>query len=269
MRFLIFLIFLLGGIGCNIAKTPQAHCGKKVSLKSSDYSDIKASVVYNNKCKIYKVSVTTRLDSRSGNIESVSNLNNLTVKLGVFKDTIVNRKIDPNNIQFSSDDNILNFDISFDLPFLDTLDVIYLTMLNRTSDGKRFISKPYFYNETAKILDVDSTYLDYKMFKNSNVVTKALSFKGGKIEKLRITVKVKQIIEEITDIRISLNNLYELNFKSSIVASNNESLLVSNDCILENMLKVDPKFLQLDLDVENKNISKISDIHLELNDNIY
>ncbi len=269
MKLLKFVIVMFLGFGCK-SQAPHVECYKNTEQKeiSNEYSDIALDIVYNSDCKIAKISTMTKLDARSGEVNSIENIKHISTKLGAFNDTIFSRTIDIDSVEFNNKKELV-FDVLFPSPFLDTLDLMHLDILIKKPDGKRLKSMPYFYNETASIFDVNSTYLDYKAFTNTDVITKVLSHNGNIIEEVRITIKVKQVIDDIRGVKISLNGLPELTFKSSILAEFDDIELVSDGCTLENMLKVHPEYLQLDLNVSNKKINKISSISVKLNNQIY
>lgn len=232
---------------------------------------ILTSMYYNENCKIQKLELITQLDERSGSIQSQDEIKNVSVITGFLGDTIHRFTIGPEDklFHFNKKDNILLTELVFAQPFLDSINILELQTFASNedfSDGKIMISDSYLYNNTAKLLDIDRTYLDYAAFKNQNINTKIISVKENTIDTLMITVQVNQIIDDIEMIDISLNKKVKLNYKSSIKADFKNFKRESNGCMLVSFLKMSPKFIQLKVDIEKADLKEISEIILRLND---
>jgi hypothetical protein len=235
-------------------------------------SDILASIYYDSNNKIRKAKLFVQLDERSGLIKTQNDIHNVSLTIGhVEGDSINFKHISINSgWNYSLQKKLLILDVDLTDAKLDTLSIIHLlTIVDEQRDGhiKIVQSSPYFYNSTMEYLEVENTYLDYVAFKSCAVVKKVLSKKNGFIEKVRITVKVNQNIDDIDYIEINLNKDIKLNFVCSIVAGKDIDFdFIDHDCKLESMLKMEAEYLQLDVNILKLKLQNINHLSVKLND---
>lgn len=231
----------------------------KANIISSIYYD-------NNTCKISKLELVILLDSRSGIIESAKDIKNVTFKLGVLGDTLISGLIDHNKIRLKNraEEKILLFDYSFDKPFLDSINIIDIQTisLNKKSILK---SESYFYKNTAAILEIENSYLDYKAFNKTNFKIKDLSSVKKQIDSILVTFKHNGFIDDLTKFNITINDTLDYHFRNSIKASYNNFKLIDKNVQMFNYLKMNKYFLTFKLDLHKINLKSIDSINVNIN----
>ena len=237
-------------------------------------TSILTSFYYDKDCKIQRLELITKLDERSGTIENQENIKNISLTTGLLKDSIyrVNIPFEDKLYYLDSNKNLLFTEIHFDKPFFDSINFIELkTFVEKVniSGEKIVISDSYFYNDTAELLEIENTYLDYDAFKKRKVVSKVISVNNKTIDTLMLTVKVVQNIDDIKKIDISINNKLNLNFKSSIKANFKDFKTESNGYQLVSFLKMSPKFVQIKLKIEKADFKEINKVDIKFNNKEY
>lgn len=265
-------------ISCKKRVNNVITCEKANSYaKDNDFdnSDIITSIYYDKtNCKINKLGMKVLLDERSGNIKSIEEIIDIAIKLGVIGDTLINNVISPTDVKFkkTSSRKILLIDYVFEKPFLDSInliDVSTIAIINESGKKNILKSDSYFYKNSIKLLGIENTYMHYNAFIDKKVRYKNLSKKEKYIDSILVTVKVNQLIDNITDYKILLNIKNELKYKYSINASFNNFIVENKGCKLYNVLKLNKDFLQFKLNIKKLKIEKITSLDVSLNKKKY
>jgi len=267
--FLISIIILI--FSCKTRK--DTICLKKDTVLTDtvfNSSSILTAISYDLKsCKIKEISLYTQIDERSGNYETI---NDITCKMGVFKDTLFNMVVNAKDIAINKVNNkdIVSFSKNFEKPFLDSINFIDLKticLVKKKNGSKKILkSKSYFYNNSADLLGIKKSYLNYDAFKDRKVRFEILGSPKKHIDSVEFTVKVmNQDIDEIIDYKLTLNEK-EFNFKHSIKASFNNTISQNNGGRIYNVRKMDADFLKFKLDFSAIKISQLDSVRLMLNE---
>ncbi|WP_346882978.1 hypothetical protein [uncultured Algibacter sp.] len=277
MKLLLYIITFLSLMSCKnkVAKSDCKVKDYKINDTVFKNTNILSSIYYDTlDCKINKLEIVTLLDNRSGNIKSSKDIKDIVVKFGLLKDTIVSDVINSKEIKLNKTEqgHILIFDYHFEKPFLDSINIIDLKTisLDYTSNAKKILkSDSYFYKNSAKILDIENTYLDYNAFSKNKIKFKTLSVNKTSLDSILVTIKANHLpIEDIKDYKIILND-NELNFKYNIKASFNNFKVEDNYCRIYDVKKLNSKFLQFKLNIKYLNLKKIDDFEIILDSYSY
>jgi len=237
-------------------------------------SDILVGAFYNRECKIKELNLITKLDDRSA-LENMRQLLDVSVKYGKLGDTLMSKVFSSrdSSISFDQERKLLYLDILFDEPILDSVNLIELKTISKSNNPKKKIelSESYFYNQSLTLLGFKNTYLDYRAFKNCNIVlNENYFFDDSTSGNLLITIKIKdQNIDDIENISIILNDSIRMNFRASILASFQKSQRLSGDFQLVNFIKRTKEHLELNINRKKSNFNKVDRAKILLNDKTY
>jgi len=266
--FLISVIILI--FSCKTRR--DTTCLKKDTVLTDtifNSSSILTTLSYDLKsCKIKKINLYTQIDERSGNYETI---NDITCKIGVFKDTLFNMVVNTKDIEINkiNGKNIVSFSKNFEKPFLDSINFIDLKTIclikKKNGEKKILKSKSYFYNNTADLLGIEKSYLNYDAFKDRQVRFEILGKSKKHIDSVEFTVKVlNQNIDQIVNYKINLNEKH-FGFKYSIKASFKDVISQDNDVRIYDVRKMNTEFLKFKLDMSSAKISQLNAFKLILN----
>lgn len=237
-----------------------------------DKSDVLASIFYDGQCRVKKLELITQLDNRSIEVKDKRQIENINVIVGLINDTLYRKSfvLDENGFSFDVVKKLIYIDIPFETSFLDSINIIDIQpFIKDLKTGRIVPSSSYFFNETSELLEIENTYLNYSDFKKHNAISKVLSRKESFIDTLLVTTMVNQLIDDVTSIKIKMNDSITLDFKSSIKADFNDTKLKSNNCGLLNFKKMNSKFVQITLDIEKAKVKEIENIVVYLNGKEY
>ncbi|WP_233268674.1 hypothetical protein [Cellulophaga sp. L1A9] len=268
LLFEILLVTLLSFNSCLSGKDKQTSndCIKNsfnVLQEISDENEIKTNFYYNKNCKLDSLRLEFKLDDRSFGNEEDFNLDFIVADIGyIHKDsTYFMKQFNTKEFQKSG----INGNVMVTFPLegvaVDTINFIAVSTIGNERE-KTLVSNLYSYNNSLFLVDKQNTYLDHKAFLKKNVIYNIISTKNNIIDKILLTVKTTNI-DALTAYNVVVNGI-ELNFKYSVNASFSDFKKEDKGCILENVLKMNGNYLELELDVSKLNIKKIDKIEANL-----